>query len=157
MDDVSGRFDNTALDTSNTTERTLADVIYDRIVKLTEYRKRDLVRPIGMNARDFSLSIHAAEQRLLEQGIVFQPVRGGGGLRRRADSAKQAEARSGRFASAAARKMERATLLVEAARGLTDDPMEKQRLERLELRRRNAEVDAAARLRGAGEKRPRGI
>ncbi len=139
------------------TERTVVDVIHDRIRNVDQYHERDLSRPHGMKSRDWRLAIHEAEQRMLADGVVFQPVPGRPGYRRRATKPSQAEGRSKRFAAAARRKMGRATQLVAAARGLTEDPMEQQRLERLELRRQNAMVDSLAAMRGAGEKRPKGV
>lgn len=138
-------------------ERTIVDEIHDQIRLVDEYRERDLPRPRAMKTRDWRLAIHEAEQRMLADGIVFQPVPGRPGLRRRAVKPAQAEGRSARFAAAARRKMARATQLVAAARELTDDPLELERLERLELRRQNAMVDSLAAMRGAGEKRPKGV
>lgn len=139
--------------------RTVVDNVYDIIARAEEYRMRDVAgcRPVGMNERDWRLVVHAAEQRLLDEGVVFQPAPGRPGVRRRAQTSRQAESRSKRFAAAARRKMGRATQLVAAARELATDPLDVERLERLELRRQNAMVDALSAMRGAGEKRPKGL
>lgn len=137
-------------------ERDLVDRIYERLVAVAEYRPEDLddLRPSGVKDRDWKLTIHSAEERLLNEGIVFSPLNG---IRRKATRASQITGREGRRSRAALRIMERVVKMARAAAPLADDPEEQRRIEQRELKRANAVVSAKSALRGAGMKRPKGI
>lgn len=134
----------------------LDEIVASRLRELDAYRPRDIadLRPRGTNERDWNLIVHAAEMRLLDEGIVFSPLRG---VRRKATKVSQVVGRESRMAAAAMRKMERAVKVAAAAAPLADDPEERRRIESRELKRANAVVNARSALRGAGVSRPKGI
>jgi hypothetical protein len=139
-------------------DTSLVELIYKRIRNVEAYtlEELDALRPEGTSDRDWNLAIHGAETRLLGEGVVFL-TQSGSGVRRRAKNAKQAINKAARQAKRGLKSMTRTILTVAAAAPLADDPEERRRIERLELKRANQVVAAKHAIRSASRPRPKGV
>ena len=139
-------------------DHALAMKLADRIRNVEAYTLEELegLRPEGMHDRDWKLAIHGAETILLGERIVFV-TQSGTGVRRRVKEAKQALSKATRTAARSVKGMKRTILQVAAAAPLAEDPEEKRRIERLELKRANQVVAATQAIRSASRPRPKGV
>ncbi len=116
-------------------------------------RESDIERPEGMSDRDYGLALHGAIDRLLFEGVTIARKRG----RIYRTNGAQTIGRVRSFARTFNKKGDRIVKMALNAAEQAADPLDKERLEALALRRQNAILTRKQEIYSAIKPRPKGV